>query len=255
MARASASKAVESASVEPGRTDVDLEDFLALADRLDVKVGGRASATVLRLIETAAQLLEQHGEQGFRVAELHRLSGISTSSLYHHFGNRDGLIRAARAYQYVQVVPRDGEAIAELAIFARSADEFIDLLTSVIRIVQSKDRARGRLKQLEFLGSAVGRPELLGALQAYQTQSLTASEQVAEVLIQRGWVKDGISPRALVTFAEVLGFGRVVADLDRTPVDLEEWVRVVRLAVSGLFNVTGDGDAQPRDLDAGSETS
>jgi AcrR family transcriptional regulator len=215
-------------------------DFTDLADHLDFKLGGRSETTVLKIVEAAVELLDERGEQGFRIAELHARTGVSTGSLYHHFGSREGLIKAARAYQYAQVVPRDGEAIALLAVHARSADEFVDQLTSVIRIAQSPERAHGRLKQAEFLGSAVGRPDVFAALRSFHTEGMTASEQVAEVLIQRGWVKDGISPRALVMFTQALVFGRIIGDLDLTPIDPEEWVHVVRLATAALFNIQPD---------------
>jgi AcrR family transcriptional regulator len=221
----------------PLPTDPSLTDFADLADRLDFKVAGRSESTVLRLVEAAAELLEERGEQGFRIADLRAMTGISTGSLYHHFGSREGLIKAARAYQYAQVVPRDGHAIALLAVHARSAREFVDQLTSVIRTAQSAERAYGRLKQAEFLGTAVGRPDVFAALRSFHTDGMTASEQIAEVLIQRGWVRAGISPRALVMFTEALVFGRIVGDLDLTPIDPEEWVHVVRLATAALFNV------------------
>lgn len=175
-------------------SEPSLTDFAILADRLDFKVSGRSETTILRIVEAAVELLEEHGEQGFRIADLHARTGISTGSLYHHFGSREGLIKAARAYQYARVVPRDGEAIALIAVHARSAAEFIEQLTDVIRVTQSPERAFGRLKQAEFLGSAVSRPDVFAALRSFHSDGMTASEQVAEVLIQRGWVKEGVSP-------------------------------------------------------------
>jgi AcrR family transcriptional regulator len=217
--------------------EVEAANFASLADHLDVNLDSRASSTILRIVEVAAELLQEHGEQGLRIADVQRISGISIGSLYHHFGNREGLIKAARAYQYVKNVPRDGEAIGELAVFARSAAEFVELLAPITREVQSADRSLQRLREAEFIGSAIARPDLFEALRTFQTEGLTEGEQIADVLIQRGWLKEGVSPRALALLAAVLSFGRIMGDFDLEPVDPDEWVHVVQLAIRGLFNV------------------
>jgi hypothetical protein len=62
-------------------------------------------------------------------------------------------------------------------------------------------------------------------------------EDVADIFLKKGWVKDGISARSLVSFILALGIGRVVIDLDEDPVDPEEWVRVVRFAMEGLLEL------------------
>lgn len=36
-------------------------------------------------------------------------------------------------------------------------------------------------------------------------------------------------------FTEAMVFGRIVGDLDLTPIDPEEWVQVVKLATAALF--------------------
>jgi hypothetical protein len=130
-------------------------------------------------------------------------------------------------------------AIATLALPATSAEEFADRLVDVIREVQSSDRKQFRLKQAEFLGSAVSRPDLFAALRMVQTDLLTSGEAVAAILLERGWVRDGISASSLVTLILTLGFGRIVGDLDLEPVDAEEWVHVVELAMRGVLTVDG----------------
>jgi AcrR family transcriptional regulator len=186
--------------------------------------------------------LKEHGEQGLRITDLVKTTGCSTGSLYHYFGSRDGIIEAARAYQYAQAVPAYGSEIVEMTTSATTAKEFTDLLVNVIRDVQSADRAPDRLGQAEFLGSAVARPDLFDALKALQTSTFSESEEVARILIERGWVREGISPRALAMFSLAVGFGRIVGDLDLEPVDPEEWVRIVDLATRGLLNLGGEND-------------
>jgi len=210
-------------------------DLTVLTDLLGVKLSERGKSRVQLIIGTVDVMLQERGEQGLRIADVAKQTGASTGTIYHFFGSREGLIKAARAHQYLREIPTAEAAIATIALEAKSAEEFADRLVDVIREVQSSDLRQNRLKQAEFLGSAVSRPDLFAALRTVQTDLLTNGEAIAAILIQRGWVRDGISPRSLVMLILALGFGRIVGDLDLEPVDPEEWVHVVELAMRGVL--------------------
>jgi AcrR family transcriptional regulator len=219
---------------QPGPAMSD-NDVAILSDLLGVKLSERGKSRVQVIIATVDAMLEEHGEQDLRIADVAKQTGASTGTIYHFFGSREGLIKAARAHQYLRGIPTTEAAIATIALQAASAEEFADQLVDVIREVQSSDRAQYRLKQAEFLGSAVSRPDLFAALRTVQTDLLTSGEAIAAILLERGWVRDGISARSLVTLILTLGFGRIVGDLDLEPVDAEEWVHVVELAMRGVL--------------------
>jgi len=210
-------------------------DFTVLTDLLGVKLSERGKSRVQLIIGTVDAMLQERGEQGLRIADVAKQTGASTGTIYHFFGSREGLIKAARAHQYLREIPTAEAAIATIALEAQSAEEFADRLVDVIREVHSSDRRQNRLKQAEFLGSAVSRPDLFAALRTVQSDLLTNGEAIAAILVQRGWVRDGISPRSLVMLILALGFGRIVGDLDLEPVDPEEWVHVVELAMRGVL--------------------
>lgn len=60
---------------------------------------GKSRQSILR---AAADLIARSGVRGLRVEEVARAAGVSTSLLYYHFGNRDGLVRAAVDYAQEQ---------------------------------------------------------------------------------------------------------------------------------------------------------
>jgi AcrR family transcriptional regulator len=233
----------------PGDSDSDSESEAGtgqltaggdlLTDLLGVKLSDRGRSRVQLIIATVDAMLRERGEQGLRIADVSKQTGSSTGTIYHFFGSREGLIKAARAHQYLREIPTAEAAIATIALEAQSAEEFADRLVDVIREVQSSSRSQNRLKQAEFLGSAVSRPDLFAALRTVQTDLLTNGEAIASILIQRGWVKDGISPRSLVMLILALGFGRIIGDLDLEPVDPDEWVHVVELAMRGVLALEG----------------
>ncbi|MGA1247061.1 MAG: TetR/AcrR family transcriptional regulator [Ilumatobacteraceae bacterium] len=62
-------------------------------------------------------LLEKNGAVGFRLEDLIEQTGISKSSLYLHFGDRDGLIAVALESAFVRDVRANVDAA--IAIFPK----------------------------------------------------------------------------------------------------------------------------------------
>jgi AcrR family transcriptional regulator len=53
-----------------------------------------AATTLDRVLETAGQLIATRGYDGFSIADLVAGSGVSSGSIYHHFGAKDGVLAA-----------------------------------------------------------------------------------------------------------------------------------------------------------------
>ncbi|NDI01200.1 MAG: TetR/AcrR family transcriptional regulator [Actinobacteria bacterium] len=56
----------------------------------------RATTTARIVLEAAIDHIEHGGEQSVRISDISRSTGVSYGSVYHHFGDRNGLIRAAQ---------------------------------------------------------------------------------------------------------------------------------------------------------------
>jgi AcrR family transcriptional regulator len=202
----------------------------------EAKPSARGLATKSRVIAATIDLLDEHGEQGLRIAEVSRRSGVSIGSIYHHFGGRDGLIKAARTRQFRASIPTYAAVLAELAASSSSASEFVSGFRELIRYVHARERAHERFQRIVYMASAMSRPDLLEELREQQTELITLGSAIAETMVERGWVKDGVSARALATFSLALELGAVVADFDNECVD-EEWWQVAQMATAGLFRV------------------
>ncbi len=53
-----------------------------------------------RLIEAAFEVMKRRGYSGFRVAEVHKLAGVSRGAQLHHFPTKDALVLAALDYVF-----------------------------------------------------------------------------------------------------------------------------------------------------------
>ena len=192
--------------------------------------------TKAALIDAAVALLDEYGEQGLRIADIHRISGVSVGSLYHHFGSRDGLVKAARARQFRTNHSTYGALFVELALRSQTAQEFVDGLREMLPLLHSQERGIERLRRFAYIGSAATRPDLLDEIRAEETELVTLGADLAKTLIDRGWVKDGITARALTAYSVALELGAIVLDLDDEQAE-DEWWRVVQVANESLFKL------------------
>ena len=81
-----------------------------MIDPASVKASTRVQATAgegavdrrptkQRILETAAELMFRHGVAGTTIPQIQRAASVSSSQVYHHFGDKAGLVRAVIAFR------------------------------------------------------------------------------------------------------------------------------------------------------------
>lgn len=196
--------------------------------------------TVDRLIAAAIEALETSGESGFRVDRIIEASGASASSLYHHFGSRDGLIDAARAVEFTRGAAEDVSSIDFTGELTR--DSLLAELDRINRVLSAADREPQRKQRLAILGRAATRPALWATLEREQGRVIDDLSDIIVLAQSVDLIRPDVEPRALAVYMLGHGLGRVISDLDPEPADLESRMQVVDLVVR-TFVVPPDASA------------
>lgn len=195
----------------------------------------RAKDTVSLVIAEANRAIENGGESSVRVQEISAKTGVSIGSIYHHFGDRDGLIRATYVHNFAANIQEDiGRAkrfmdkMHSTQEIAEHYDEMLAFLVDHFRHVPADKRAN-------IIGNTTGRPLLRAALAEVQhglTEQLT---EVMQLLQDRGMLKPHLSPRSAAVMVLGMLHGRIVAEIDTSPVSEHEWNQAMISAFGGLF--------------------
>ena len=173
----------------------------------------RKTPNLEEIIAVTIELLLQHGEGGFRIEDVIERTGISKSSLYLHFGDRDGLIGAA----YVEVFTTDTNRNIEQAILIFDGVETQAQLEASIPIfVQALARVPSpvRWNRMDVLSAARYRPEFLSRIVEAQTRLNSALAEAITAQQKLGNVRSDISARELAVLTQGISFGRIFRDLD-----------------------------------------
>ena len=118
------------------------------------------------ILEIAVALLDELGEAGIRTSQIADLAGVSVPALYHHFGNREGLIEEAQAERFIRALRFDAVTFRD-AIKACSTREDLEAsLSDLFTTRACNERTMVRWKRLNPLAVVFGQ-------QATQTTDVT----------------------------------------------------------------------------------
>jgi AcrR family transcriptional regulator len=196
---------------------------------------GRAQATRDRVLAIVLEQLERGGEAAVRIDEVRARSGVSIGSIYHHFGDRDGLIVAAQLRRFARYAEAEIAALSEIVQRSANLEQFRRAIRQLTMDARSSLREAERWGRIGVLGSSIGRVELQSEIRTIQTR-LTDEFQAHVAQGQaRGFFRDDLDARAIAVFVEAYTLGFALNDLDEHGVDESAWELVVWSVIDGFL--------------------
>jgi AcrR family transcriptional regulator len=197
----------------------------------------RALETIAAVLEVTRTLIDAHGEQGVRLDEVQRRSGVSSGSIYHHFGDREGLIAAAQVDRFDRVVRDDARGLVDSLYGAATRGDpevYLDAVRRQSATVVLPERSAIRWARVTALASAWQRPDLMEALgESFSGLVDTLHDAAARVQSLSALDAD-LDPRGVAIFSQIHSLGLLLNDLDPRPVSDEDWVGLMQHLVISL---------------------
>jgi len=182
----------------------------------------RSEQTVAALLEAAAQVLEQHGLEGFNTNAIAQRAGVGIGSLYQYFPGKDALTLA--------LMRRDDERFDEEASMALAEPTGLDALKSFVGACVRQQLLRPNLARLLDIEQA--RPEL--RKEAKDTATLHA---ILRAILERGDLPRQARPDIAVGDLLAIIQGLTDAAGERGEVDIADLQRRIEPAVFGYLRV------------------
>jgi AcrR family transcriptional regulator len=195
---------------------MDVEHLLPVRAPRQRARQSRAIEKIDALVEATVRVLETEGEAGVRVADICDQVGVSYGSVYHHFGDREGLIRAA---QFARLQAQPGQDIASFAsALDGDTSRFVDSLMDICRSIASAERGPVREVRTSVLASTHGRPELRGPVDELETKVMDDLEAVVIQAQELGIADPAVDARALAAYLAAVSYGLVLLEhVERRP--------------------------------------
>ena len=166
-----------------------------------------------RLLKFGREELEQAGAVGFNVDRVLRRAKVSTSSLYHHFGNRDGFIVAVEFERSYNDLVREIEMLRTYVVSTDDPDALIKASEFVLTLggePRGKERRRHRV---ETLAAATRNPALRRMLSDAQREGTAKYMDVLRLAMEKRRGEPRYPIEGIAYLVQSILLGRVLVDL------------------------------------------
>lgn len=197
-----------------------------------------ANPSRLALLDAAVAMVEALGPAGFKVDEVLIESGTSSSSLYHHFGSRQGLLVAAQDESYRRRARAEDRRHLEAGYAASTTAEFLDWVASQIRrMVTDPGNVDARRTRLTVAAAALSSPELARQTTEVQERMFRVVAELYDHMKERGLINPDLDGMAYNLWLHGMVLGRTATELGS--VDAEAWLSVAIPAALAPLRLPG----------------
>jgi AcrR family transcriptional regulator len=185
-------------------------------------------------LEAAIAVIDQRGEAGLKVDEIADMAEITKPSLYHFFGDREGLVVAAQAERFRRSLRYGQEEALVLAQACTTKAEFEGLIMAGLTQFADAAAVERRRVRIDVLGSAVSRPELLAEVNQVLTEAANDLGQLVDIGRERGWVTGSFSSGSLAMWWYGTLLGRYLVE-SNDAFDVAEWDSIMVTTLRNLL--------------------
>jgi AcrR family transcriptional regulator len=166
-----------------------------------------------KLLAATERLTLLSHPENIALTDVMEAADVARATVYHHFGDLEGLIGAATLRLYSRNVRDDLAAIEQVIEGANNVDEFADQMRLITGIANGEERRQYRLLRASCIDYARGRPVLVEQLADIQT-SLTDDLAKAIAKAQhKALIREDLDPRAFAVFIQAYSLGKLVDDV------------------------------------------
>jgi AcrR family transcriptional regulator len=169
------------------------------------------------MLEAAIRIIEDGGEQSLRTRVIADAVGVTEPSLFHFFGNREGLIEAAQAERYRRTQFEMFVPFRDAILACKTKRDFVKTVKEGLRWTEESRRIKARQLRVEVLASAYSRPKLAEQVIEAQRECLLPLIEGLEFAKAKKWVPADIDTEAVAFWHIGQITGRVFAELDGDP--------------------------------------
>lgn len=191
--------------------------------------------TAKKILHVAIKELDESGPSRFNLDRVIDNAEISRSSLYHHYGNRDGLIMAVELHRLQTTLSANDQEtrlIMEHIATPREAWEIIEL---GIRSSATQQQRVVRAQRFASFAASEHAPALKESLQRMQVRAAAEFSKTLCLARDRGFI-DPIEPiEGIAHFIQSFLLGRMLVDIVDDELADEQWHQAAMTSLHALL--------------------
>ena len=189
-----------------------------------------------RVMKFAMAEFNKVGPDDFNLDRVLEKSGVSRSSVYHHFGGRHGVIAAVEAKLVEKDIDVNNIGLREFVNVANNAQEILAVIKlEIAQGSKQEDKVTRQRRVSTFV--AAQRSELLyEVLQSKQRQATEYLCETLQIATSRGLIKPRVPEMGIAQIMLSLLFGRILVDLVCDETSDQLWTQATLESLEYLLN-------------------
>jgi AcrR family transcriptional regulator len=196
--------------------------LVSMNDRITRSNGRETRAVIL---EHAQAELEAYGPVKFNILRVIENSGVGRSSVYHQFGDRNGLIAAVEVERFIEEIRITNELLRLSVAAVKTSDELFLLIEQALHAVSTAEGRESRAHRIAVIAAAQSIPSLEAALAEHGNSGDHYLAETLEMGRTRGIINPQESTLSIARIISTLFIGRISVDGLNSPDDDNAWVR------------------------------
>ena len=191
--------------------------------------------TTRRVLEVAIDELEVNGPAKFNLDRVLATSGVSRGSVYHHFGNRAGLIMAVELHRLQKNLQANDLALRDVLSKVSSPADAYTILELGLTLAASEQQKVIRQERFTSFAAAKHAPAIRLGLQELQKKAEREFSTTLRLARDMGFI-DPVEPiEGTANFIQGFLLGRMVVDVLDSPEAEVQWREVAGIVLRGLL--------------------
>lgn len=189
-----------------------------------------------QLIDAALRIILEKGIDAVRVDDVVAEVGITKGSLYWHFEDRQGLIKAALAEQIRRFSSETVTGLSEALTQSSTKDDYLARIVPFIVDPFNKEQVRDRWARMSILVETQNDEDLRAMMHDVQSRHLEVVVELMSDAQHRGYLREDLDPRCVAVVLSVINLGSNIIDvLDHNAPEPEKWWNMVLFFVNSMF--------------------
>ena len=195
--------------------------------------------TMAKVIQFATAELELHGSVKFNLDRVIEESGVSRSSVYHHFGNRGGVLAAIEIQRFTNFMMSGVVVVRELLSGMSDIEEWLSAIDEMLISDNGADARARRVQRVSTFVVAQENEKLMSALSKVQMDGTRHLAETLDMAVARGLMHPTAPTLGIAYLFQSILVGRILVDLDQDPESNEAWIAAGISSLRHLINGAG----------------
>lgn len=192
--------------------------------------------TMSRIIDFALAEFNKVGPDDFNLDRVLEKSGVSRSSVYHHFGGRNGVIAAVEAKLVEKDVDINNIGLRDFVNVASSATEILEVIKMEIASGSKLEDKETRQRRVRTFAAAQRSGLLNHVLHSKQREATEYLCETLQIATTKRLIKPRVPEMAIAHLMLSLLFGRILVDLVDSENGDQLWTSATMESLEYLLN-------------------